>query len=159
MHTDCLVRKLRIRTGEKSLLTRITFLIEDSLRTASFQGIPPNGVVYIKSMDLGRFSGSVNASFLAARIESFTRNLRLVRIGTGSEPQGKYTAVWFPDELEPFRILTQKLISGHLPDEWFWQAAVKGYSAEEPIQKNIRNIISQVIQKKKRNIRACLRSG
>ena len=148
MHTDCLVRKLRIRTGEKSLLTRITFLIEDSLRTTSFQGIPPNGVVYIKSMDLGRFSGSVNASFLAARIESFTRNLRLVRIGTGSEPQGHYTAVWFPDELEPCRILTQKLISGHLPDEWFWQAAVKGYSAEEPIQKNIRNIISQVIQKK-----------
>jgi hypothetical protein len=142
-----LVRTLKIRTDGQPRLPRITYLIEDALRTASFPGLPPNGVVYIKSMDLGRFDDRTSSGLLSGRIDAFIRTVQPTRIDRRTADQDDLPAVWFADELEPCRLLAEQLASGHLPRAWFWPVAVKGWSARRPVAKNFQDILVQVVQK------------
>ncbi len=146
-YTKCRVRKLKIRTNERSLLSRITFLMEDALRTASFPGIPPNGVVYIKSMDLGCFDSKISSGFLSNKIDSFIRNIRPVRAESKAAEHEDISAVWFADELEPYRVLTDQLAKGYSPKAWFWPVAVEGWSPQSPVTQSLEKIIFQVAQK------------
>lgn len=147
MQANCLVRTLKIRTGDQERLPRITFLIEDALRTASFPGLPPNGVVYIKSMDLGRFDDRTSSGLLSRRIDASIRNLRPIRMSGRSPDHADIPAVWFASELEPHRLLSERLIRGALPRAWFWPVAVEGWSVRHPVAQNFQEIISQVVQK------------
>lgn len=147
MQTKCRVRKLKIRTDKQALLPRITFLLEDALRTASFPGIPPNGVVYIKSMNLGCFEAKVNSRFLSNKIDAFLRDLHPVRVEANQTETSHAPAVWFADELEPYCLLTNQLAKGHSPQAWFWPVAVKGWSPGSPVSQSLKVIISQVAQK------------
>lgn len=146
MVARCQVRTLKIRTDDRARLPRITHLIEDALRTASFPGLPPNGVVYIKSMDLGRFDDRTGSLLLANRIDAFIRTVRPTRMGWESSGHPDLPAVWFADELAPHRLLTEQLARGHLPRAWFWPVAVKGWSARRPVAQSVLAIITQVAQ-------------
>ena len=147
MSTERRVRKLRIRTDDRATLPRINFLLEDALRTASLPGIPANGQVYIKKLDLGRCLSSVNSRFLSKRIDDLMRHLTLVKVDRAAAEQPKASAVWFADELEPYRLLTDMLAQGHRPQAWYWSIAVNGWSPQLPASQGISQIISQVSQK------------
>ncbi len=146
MAARCQVRALKIRTDDRARLPRITHLVEDALRTASFPGLPPNGVVYIKSMDLGRFDDRTSSYLLADRIDAFIRTVRPTRIALRPTGHPNLPAVWFAHELEPHRLLTEQLASGHLPRAWFWPVAVKGWSARQPVAQSLQEIIGQVVR-------------
>ena len=127
MSADCHVRKLRIRSRDKSILQRMTFLLEDAFRTASFPGIPPNGRVFIKQLDLGKSLSSVSSRVLAAKIDEALRRIRPVMISPNPEEDISAPAVWFPDELSPHRFLLDLLSKNHRPQAWYWKTAVKGW--------------------------------
>ena len=140
---DCFVRKLKIRTDKRACLPAIVYLLEDALRTASFPGIPPNGMVYIKCMDLGCFDVNISSALLSSRIDEFVRTLRPVpAVGIRSEHTDEI-AVWFADELEPCRALAARLAEGRSPNGWFWPVAVKGWSRRQPLAQNLQAIVFQ----------------
>lgn len=147
MSTERRVRKLRIRTDDRATLPRINFLLEDALRTASLPGIPANGQVFIKKLNLGSFFPSVNSRFLSKRIDDLMRHLTLVKVDRAAAEQPKASAVWFADELEPYRLLADMLAQGHRPQAWYWSIAVNGWSPQLPVSQGISQIISQVSQK------------
>ena len=127
MSADCHVRRLRIRTGDKTILPRMTFLFEDAFRMASFSGIPPNGRVFIKRLYLGNSRSSVSSRVLAAKIDEALRRIRPVMISPSMQEDISAPAVWFPDDLSPHRFLLDLLSKNHQPRAWYWQTAIKGW--------------------------------
>lgn len=127
MSADCHVQKLRIRTRDKTILPRMTFTFEEAFRTASFPGIPPNGRVLIKRLDLGRFLSCVSSRLLAGRIDEALRRIRPVIIGENTKEDICAPAVWFPDDLCPHRFLINLLSKNHQPRAWYWELAIKGW--------------------------------
>lgn len=141
------VRKLRIRTDDQATLPRITFLLEDAFRTASFPGIPTNGMVYVKRLDLGKNISTVTSRILSRRIDDLVRNLRPVKITDAALEHPVATAVWFADDLEPYRLLSILLSQNHRPLSWYWPAAIKGWSPQLTLKQSFQLIVTQVVQK------------
>jgi hypothetical protein len=146
MSADCHVRKLRIRTGDKTILPRMTFVFEDAFRTASFPGIPPNGRVFIKRLDLGRSLSSVSSRVLAAKLDEELRRIRPVMISRNMKEDIAAPAVWFPDELSPHRFLLDLLSKNHRPRAWYWKTAIKGWSPSLTRRQSYQLILAQAAE-------------
>ena len=144
MSTDCHVRKLRVRTRDKSMLPRMTFTIEDAFRTASFPGVPPNGRVFVKRLDLGIFSSSASSRFLAGRIDEQFRRIRPVMICRDAPELIDAPAVWFPDDLSPYRFLIRLLAKSQRPRAWYWKAAVKGWHPSFSVLQSCQVVVSRI---------------
>ncbi|NDY71159.1 hypothetical protein [Desulfobacter hydrogenophilus] len=144
MSTDCHVRKLRIRTRDNAILSRMTCAIEDALRTASFPGVPPNGRVFVKRLDLGNFSSSVSSRFLANRIDEQFRHISPVVLSQDTPELIGAPAVWFPDDLSPYRFLIRLLAKNQRPRAWYWKAAVKGWHPSFSVPQSYQVIVSRV---------------
>ena len=106
-----------------------------------------NGQVFIKSMNLGCFVSKISSRLLSDKIDFFIRNLRPVRADSKAAEQGDLPSVWFADELEPYRLLTEYLVRGHSPKAWYWQVAIKGWSPQSSVSESLQEIIFQVAQK------------
>ena len=139
-------RKLKIRTHDPGVLHRVTSTLEDALGTASLPGIPPNGMAFIKKLHLNLSMPSVTSGTLAHKIDNLVRNLTLARPDVTSGEQSDATAVWFSDELEPYRFLIAMLAQGVRPQAWYWTAAVKVWTPDLTPEQGIHRIISQVSQ-------------
>jgi len=130
MAPDCQVRKLHIRAQEQSFVPRLTYVLEEALRTASFTGVPANGVVYVRSLDLGRHGPSVSSRALARKIDDLFRAARPVMITETRPEQPAASVVWFPDELSPYRLLIKLLAANQRPLSWYWPTAVQGWHSQ-----------------------------
>ena len=128
------------------MLPRMTFTIEDAFRTASFPGVPPNGRVFIKRLDLGKFSSSASSRFLARRIDEQFRQISPVMVCQDTPELIGAPAVWFPDDLSPYRLLIRLLAKNQHPRAWYWKAAVKGWHPSLSVSQSYQVIISRVSQ-------------
>jgi len=144
MVADCRVRKLHIRTEDKAVLPHITFVLEDALRTASFPGIPANGKVYIRMLDLGKNAPSVSSRVLARKIDDLLRHIRPVQVTEDSPEHLTAPAVWFPDDLSPCRFMIRLLAKNHRPLSWYWSAAIRGWGPTLSVQQSLRLILFHV---------------
>jgi len=124
----------------------MTFAIEDAFRTASFPGVPPNGRVFVKRLDLGSFSSSVSSRFLAGRIDEQFRQISPVMVCPDAPDLIGAPAVWFPDDLSPYRFLIRLLAKNQRPRAWYWKAAVKGWHPSFSVLQSYQVIISRVSQ-------------
>lgn len=128
------------------MLPRMTFTIEDAFRTASFPGVPPNGRVFVKRLDLGKFSSSASSRFLARRIDEQFRQISPVMVCQDTPELIGAPAVWFPDDLSPYRLLIRLLAKNQHPRAWYWKAAVKGWHPSLSVSQSYQVIISRVSQ-------------
>ncbi len=122
----------------------MTFAIEDAFRTASFPGVPPNGQVFVKRLDLGNFSSAASSRLLAERIDAQFRHISPVRICQETPEMLDAPAVWFPDDLSPYRYLVTLLSQNRRPRAWYWQAAVKGWQPSLSVHQSYQVIVSRV---------------
>ncbi len=109
-------------------MPRMTFVLEDALRTASFPGIPANGMVCFRRLDLGEHDPSVSSHVLAKKIDDLIRRTKPVKITENAMEQLTAPVVWFPDELSPYRFAIHLLSNNHRPMAWYWRAVIKGWS-------------------------------
>ena len=126
------------------MLPRMTFAIEDAFRTASFPGVPPNGQVFVKRIDLGNFPSSVSSCFLAGRIDEQFRHISPVMVSQDTPELIGAPAVWFPDDLSPYRFLIHLLAKNQRPRAWYWKAAVKGWHPSFSILQSYQVIVSRI---------------
>jgi hypothetical protein len=146
MPTDCRVRKLHIRTQDKAFVPRMTFVLEDALRTASFPGIPANGMVCFRRLDLGEHDPSVSSRVLAKKIDDLFRRVRPVKVTENAMELLTAPVVWFPDELSPYRFAIHLLSNNHRPLAWYWPAAIPGWSPKFTVKQSYHLILSQISQ-------------
>jgi hypothetical protein len=148
MAPDCRVRKLHIRAYDQTVVPRLTFLLEDALRTASFPGIPANGMVYVRRLDLGRHRFSVSSRVLAGKIDDLLRGIRPVVITEICPEQPSASAVWFPEALSPYRFMIKLLAANHQPRSWYWPTAIKGWHSKLSARESYDLILAQVSAQK-----------
>ena len=63
------IRRLKIHSQQTVAVPRVTALFEEAIRTATLPNISANGVLCIRSLDLGRITASTNSRFLSRRLE------------------------------------------------------------------------------------------
>jgi len=148
MAVDCHVRKLHIRTQDKTFVPRMRFVLEEALRTASFPGVPANGMVYVRMLDFGRHDRSVSSCALARIIDDLLRHTRPVIITENSPEHLSAKVVWFPDELFPYRLIIKLLSENHRPLSWYWTTAVKGWNPKLSLKQSHHLILFHVSKQK-----------
>lgn len=144
MAAHCTVRKLCIRTPDKAHVPRMNFVLEDALRTAAFAGLPANGMVYVRRLELGKCSPCVSSGILSRKIDDLLRHARPIIIKENSPEHPDASVVWFPDEASPHRFLIKRLAENHRPISWYWSSAVKGWNPTLTVQESYALILSQV---------------
>ncbi len=148
MAAHCTVRKLCIRTPDKAYVPRMNFVLEDALRTAAFSGLPANGMVYVRRLELGKCSPSVSSLVLSRKIDDLLRHTRPIIITENAPEQPDASIVWFPDEPSPHRFLIKRLAENARPVSWYWSSAVRGWHPQLTSRESYLLILAQVSKQK-----------
>lgn len=123
MLTQHRVNRLRLKADTYADVQQTSLLIEDALRTASFPGVPKNGVVFIQRLQLGKIPKSTNSKIFSQRIEQQFLSVRASVISLGQEEQPSASVVWFADDIQAYVLLSRLLMQGVAPESWYWPLA------------------------------------
>lgn len=122
---DRRIRSLKIRGRENDLLPA-RYLLEEAFRIASLPGLPPNALVLIRRLDLGRIHANLSPGRLAGIISENVSNLAAEAVCIDQQSGVDAGVVWFSDPLRPYQVLLQRLLDGKAANEWYWALLFPG---------------------------------
>jgi len=120
------IRSLQLCGSDDARLRQAHYMLDEAFRTASLPGLPPNGVVLVRRLDLGNINLGVSAVGLALQIEERVRQLAAAAVCVDERSAPKADVVWFSDPLQPYICLLQQLLDGRGATEWYWQSLFNG---------------------------------
>lgn len=138
------VKRLAIKADRLDDVQKASVLIEDALRTASFPGLPKNGLILIRRLELGKLTMSNNPSLFSQRIDQRFLALQPQAITIGHEEQPGSEIVWFADDIEPYILLANLLVQDRMPVSWYWPLAVSEWNQAEQVQPDVKQFIQSV---------------
>lgn len=144
MFSDRRVHQLKLRTSRPELSPHAAFVLEDALRTASLPGLPHNGLLLIRRLDLGKLAANPTSISVAHRISSRLLGLSVSIVRSNSAEQPRAEIVWFPDPVEPYAILAELLAHNFKPQSWYWPRAVRGWSHRMSSEQGMRHVLFEV---------------
>ena len=118
------VRRLRLTAPEEPFIRRAAVLLDDALRIASLPDAGRGRLVFVRSLSLGSIRTSVASTAIALAIEERIRALCTDAIPVDTPGAEDAVAVYFCDDLEPYRLLLGRVLDGTPIRGWFWAAAV-----------------------------------
>jgi hypothetical protein len=134
------VRRLRLDGPSDALIRRGVTLLEDALRTASFEGESEGRMLVVRRLASLDIDVTRSPAALSRTIEHRVRTLSLAAVH-GCTPQAEHAAaVYFLDVAEPYRLLAARVARGDAPNAWFWPIVVPGYRPEAPAAETLRAI-------------------
>ncbi len=116
------IRNLKLYGRNNDDLLKARYLLEEAFRTASLPGLPPNAMVLVRRLDLGKIRAGVSVVQVADTISETVRALAAQAVCIDQQPANDASVVWLSDALQPYRVLLQRLLDGKLADEWYWQS-------------------------------------
>ena len=140
------VKRLQLTGDCYADVQHATQLIEDALRTASFPGLPKNGLVLIRRLELGKLSMTNNSGIFSQRIDQRLLMLQPRVIQMGQEEQPDAQIVWFADSVEPYILLSRLLAKGAAPLSWYWRLAVREWLPSNNTQADLVALIHAASQ-------------
>lgn len=141
--TNRKVNRLELKANNYADVQQAILLIEDALRTASFPGLPKNGLVLIRRLELGKLHISNNSIPFSNRIDQLFLALQPQLIRFGQEEQPEASVVWFSDSIEPYVMLAHLLAKGITPISWYWPLAVPNWKPIENTQTALEQLIME----------------
>jgi hypothetical protein len=130
MRSERRVRRVRLRAPADALVRRGATLLEDAMRTASFEATAGE-IVVVRRFDVGRIDPAESPGALSLRIERRLRALRrrVVAADAAEGPAGAAAllaadAVVFRDAVEPLVHVVERLAAARMPLPWFLRLAV-----------------------------------
>ncbi len=141
MSSDRRVHQLRLRGYSHEAIRHGAIVVEDALRTASVPGLPQNGLLLIRRLDLGKLPVRPTPIAVARLLESRFSTTSLVAITKDAEDLPRTEAVWFRDEVAPYALLAGILAKGLKPVAWYWPKAAKGWSPRMPAEQGLRHVL------------------
>ncbi len=122
------IRSLKLRVRDGSQQAHARHLLEEAFRTASLPGLPPNAMVLIRRLDLGKIRPELSSVQLADTISEAVRSLAAQAICIDQHPATDANVVWFSDPLLPYQLVLQGLLDGLEMDAWYWHSLFPDYS-------------------------------
>ena len=114
------IRNLKLNGRDHDDLLKARYLLEEAFRTASLAGLPPNAMVLIRRLNLGKIHPGDSSVKLADTISETVQKLAEQAICIDQQPTNDAEVVWFRDPLQPYQLLLQRLLDGRQASEWYW---------------------------------------
>ena len=118
------VQKLHISGNDEQVITSHVNALEDAFRTASFPGLPPHGLVLIRSLDLGQFAAAASPMSLSLLIDKKIQSIAGLAVCVDQEEHPAANIVWFSDTVQPLLSLIILLLENKQPKAWYWQSLI-----------------------------------
>lgn len=122
------VRTVRLKGPDAPSVLRGRIILENAMRTATLPDAWGSRLVLVRSMDVGSLDCSRSPVGIA---HDLSEMMHLVSAGAvhGDETSAPGSrAVFFRDEIEPYRSLITCLARGQPTDAWFWPLAAPAWS-------------------------------
>lgn len=139
------VRSLHLKAPRADLVRKGAILVEDALRMASLPGGEGSRVVFVRSLNLGRFHSDGSSAGVALLIQQELSRLSSHLIHGSDLNAALASAVYFNDPVEPILILTRYLARGQPADGWFWPLAVPGWRKGQSVTESLRRLLFSLL--------------
>ena len=156
------VARVRVRAVSDASVRRRVFLIEDALRTVRPRTWAPHGMCWIRCLDLGNAPENISAVAFGERVEQRLNQIRPLTVNSAYVDDVNADAVWFSDELAPYRMALQRFVLELPVRAWYWARAIETarrdsaaslpmallntLSQGEPGKHALASVISQAVQ-------------
>jgi hypothetical protein len=114
------VRKLKIKTQDESSATSDINALQEAFKLASLPGIPPNGLLLIKKLDLGVYRSNSSPVSIANLIDQRIQPAVWQPICIDHEEQPDSNAVWFSNPAQAVFRLVELTLTKSAPQAWYW---------------------------------------
>lgn len=116
------VNRLYLKISSESAARIIIAKLEDAFNTASLPGLPPNRLVLIRHLELGRLPANCSNVQISTHIDRAVRQIAASAVCLDTQPETDSNVVWFQDELQPCLVASLLLAQGKTLDKWYWQS-------------------------------------
>ena len=114
------IRKLRISSQDENSIHADINALQDAFNTASMPGLPPNGLLLVKKLDLGVFrTGSTSVS-ISKLIDEKIRSECYQPVCVDQQQSPDQDVVWFSDATEAVFALLKLVLNRQAPTAWYW---------------------------------------
>lgn len=116
------VNKLRLSAQTEDGLSGDIAALQDAFRIASLPGIPPQGLLLIKKLELGSFRSRSSALTLSQLIDSRIRTEAAAAIRADRGDFDQHDLVWFSDPAAAAVGLADNVAQKRNPHAWYWRS-------------------------------------
>ena len=117
--TERRIKKLKVSSDSKSTLASDLQRIQDAFNIASLPGLPPNGILLIRRLNLGSLAANSSAINLANTIDREIEAIRNQAICIDQQDAPNHPVVWFSDSLHAVNRLIENTLN-HRQTAWYW---------------------------------------
>lgn len=145
------VQKLRITSNDEQVISSHVNTLEDAFRTASFPGLPPHGLILIRSLDLGCFPAVASPMSLSLLIDKKIQSIAGLAVCVDQEEHPTANIVWFSDAVQPLLSLIALLLENKTPKAWYWQSLIPDWHAAMDLPQSIICIMQTTVASASKN--------
>jgi hypothetical protein len=114
------IRQLRIKSQDENSISADINALQDAFNIASMPGLPPNGLLLVKKLDLGVFRTRSTSISISKLIDEKIRNECYQPVCVDQRQSENKDVVWFSDTTEAVFALLKLVLNGQLPTAWYW---------------------------------------
>ena len=114
------IRQLRIKSQDENSISADINALQDAFNIASMPGLPPNGLLLVKKLDLGVFRTRSTSMSISKLIDEKIRSESYQPVCVDQQQSENKDVVWFSDTTEAVFALLQLVLNGQLPTAWYW---------------------------------------
>lgn len=114
------IGKLRVKSQDEESLSTDLNNLQDAFKTASFSGLPPNGLLLIRRFDLGVIRSRSSAMSISKLIDEKIRSASYQMVCVDVEDHPNEDVVWFSDMARAVFALLTRMLSGSNLEAWYW---------------------------------------
>jgi hypothetical protein len=127
-HPQRRVRKLSLVSNSESSLNADLLALQDAFNIASLNGLPPNGLLLVRRLDLGGFSPRASAQAISGIIDKQVRNLSHEAVCVDHQDASHANVVWFSDPFNAVIRLVDMACKQKHVSSWYWPLLFRGYT-------------------------------
>jgi hypothetical protein len=114
------IRLLRIKSQHENSISADISALQDAFNIASMPGLPPNGLLLVKKLDLGVFRTRSTSMSISKLIDEKIRSESYQPVCVDQQQSENKDVVWFSDTTEAVFALLKLVLNGQLPTAWYW---------------------------------------
>lgn len=129
-HHQRRVKKLRLSSNSESTLSCDLMALQDAFNIASLNGVPPNGLLLIRRLELDRLSPRASAHSISDIIDKKVRNLCYQAVCVDEQDAMHANIVWFSDALNAATRFLDMVVRRTPVNAWYWRVLFRGYKPD-----------------------------
>jgi len=141
------IHQLKVTGKEQDAIGRHVTLLEDAFNTASLPGLPPNGLLLIRHLDIGSIVTNASPMAISQLIDKKIWTIAKSAVCVDHEEKPDAAMVWFSDTVQPVITLVDCLARHKQPTAWYWRAALPLWRPGMNLQQTLTIVLNDYIHR------------